>query len=248
MDLEKLRETRRRSFGGIASFYDRSRPSYPDAAVDWLLSDGVSRVVDLGAGTGKLTTLLIARGLDVTTVEPSEGMRDQLQAVLPDVAVLEGSGESLPLPDASVDAVLVAQAWHWVDVAKASVEVARVVRPGGYLGLVWNRRDKSVDWVRQLGRAATPDITSDDMDVRRPEVAAPFTRFEHFDVSWSHPLTPQGLVDLMASRSYVITATPAEHEEILANVKRLTEQHPDLAGKSEFAMPYVTYCTRAYVQ
>jgi SAM-dependent methyltransferase len=246
MDLSKLRETRRTSFGDIAAFYDRTRPSYPDAAVDWLVGDGVNRVVDLGAGTGKLTKLLVARGLDVAAVEPSEGMREQLAAALPDVAVLDGSGESLPLPDASVDLVVAAQAWHWVDVVKASAEVARVLAPGGCLGLVWNRRDKSVDWVRALD-SATPDTTGADMDVRRPDVAAPFNRLEYFDVPWSHPLTPQGLVDLIASRSYVVTASADEHDQILARVQRLTEQHPDLAGKSEFSMPYVTYCTRAYV-
>lgn len=247
MDLEELRETRRHSFGDIAAFYDRSRPSYPQAAVDWLVTDGVGRVVDLGAGTGKLTALLVARGLDVTAVEPSDGMREQLREVLPAVKALAGSGESLPLPDGSVDVVLMAQAWHWVDPERASVEVARVLRPGGYLGLAWNRRDKSVDWVRQLD-GATPDTTAADMDVRRPQIMAPFTRFEYFETPWSQPLTPQGLVDLIASRSYVVTASPAEHDQILGRVKQLTEQHPDLAGKSEFAMPYVTYCTRAYVQ
>jgi SAM-dependent methyltransferase len=241
------RDTRRRSFGRAAGLYEQSRPGYPDAAVDWLVTDGVRRVVDLGAGTGKLTRSLVARGLDVVAVEPSEGMREQLQAVLPDVEALEGSGESLPLPDASVDAVLMAQAWHWVDVERASVEVARVLRPGGYLGLVWNRRDKSLDWVKQLD-TVTPDNAAADMDVRRPPVGAPFTRFEHFDTHWESPLTPQGLIDLIASRSYVIVASPDEHEKIVGGVRQLTEQHPELAGREQFELPYVTYCTRAYVQ
>jgi len=247
MDAAELQERHRLSFGGVAALYDQSRPSYPDAAVDWLIADGVQRVVDLGAGTGKLTRLLAARGLEVTAVEPSQGMREQLQAVLPQVETLEGSGEALPLPDGSVDAVLIAQAWHWVDVEPASVEVARVLRPGGYLGLVWNRRDKDVDWVAQLDNV-TPEHTASDMDVRRPPVAAPFTRFEHFETRWSNPLTPQGLVDLIASRSYVIVASPAERQRILDGVRRLTEQHPDLAGRAQFDMPYVTYCTRAYVE
>jgi SAM-dependent methyltransferase len=247
MDLNELRETRRQAFGDIASLYDQSRPGYPDAAVDWLVADGVERVVDLGAGTGKLTRSLAARGLDVVAVEPSEGMREQLRAVLPEVEVLDGSGESLPLPDASVDAVLMAQAWHWVDVPRASVEVARVLRPGGYLGLVWNRRDKSVDWVSKLD-TVTPDHAATDIDTRRPPVAAPFTRLEHFETHWGSPLTPQGLVDLIASRSYVIVASSDEHEQILGRVRQLTEQHPDLAGRERFELPYVTYCTRAYVQ
>jgi SAM-dependent methyltransferase len=143
--------------------------------------------------------------------------------------------------------VLVAQAWHWVDVERASVEVARVLRPGGYLGLVWNRRAKDVGWVAQLDEL-TPDHTATEVDVRRPPVGDPFTRFEYFETRWESPLTPQGLVDLIASRSYVIVAPPQEREQILSDVRQLTEEHPDLAGRAEFGMPYVTYCTRAYVQ
>jgi SAM-dependent methyltransferase len=147
---QEQRSARAKSFGAAASIYDRARPGYPDAAVDWLLPVGQPQVVDLGAGTGKLTRLIADRGVDVTAVEPSDGMREQLQSALPGVPALAGSAEEMPLADESVDAVLVAQAWHWVDLPRASAEVARVLRPGGRLGLLWNHRDERVDWVNEL--------------------------------------------------------------------------------------------------
>jgi SAM-dependent methyltransferase len=108
------------SFGAAADAYERGRPPYPPEAIGWLLPEGVSRVLDLGAGTGKLTRQLRGRGLDVVAVEPSAGMREQLARAVPDVTVLAGTAEDIPLPDGSVDAVLVAQAWHWVDPGRSS--------------------------------------------------------------------------------------------------------------------------------
>src|SRR5215475_2957515 len=138
------------SFGAVADAYERGRPPYPPTAIDWLLPAGAARVLDLGAGTGKLTRQLAGRGLDVTAVEPSEAMREQLRGAVPGIRSLEGTAERIPLPGGSVDAVLVAQAWHWVDPARAVPEVARVLRPGGQLGLLWNVRDERADWVAAL--------------------------------------------------------------------------------------------------
>src|ERR1043165_5770580 len=118
------------SFGPVAAVYERGRPPYPSAALDWLLPAGTSHVVDVGAGTGKLTRQIRDRGLQVTAVEPSDGMRAELRRVLPDVPVLAGTAEALPLPGDSADAVLCAQAWHWVDPALAVPECARVLKPG----------------------------------------------------------------------------------------------------------------------
>ena len=159
------------SFGAAADHYDRGRPSYPAEAVDWLVPTTAHHVLDLGAGTGKLTRLLHDRGLDVLAVEPSPGMRARLAAALPDVRLLDGTAEAIPLPDASVDAVLVAQAWHWVDPARAVPEVARVLVPGGRLGLVWNIRDEREDWVRQLGQTMHTD---EDLRAPVPTVGPPF--------------------------------------------------------------------------
>lgn len=138
------------SFGAEADAYERGRPPYPPEAVAWLVAEHARTVVDLGAGTGKLTRALRAPGREVIAVEPSVGMREKFSEVLPDVRVMEGTGESIPLPDSSVDTLVCAQAWHWVDAERAVPEAARVLRPGGRLSLVWNSRDLSVPWVAEL--------------------------------------------------------------------------------------------------
>src|SRR5579875_2254998 len=138
------------SFGGVADVYERARPSYPAEAVDWLVPAAARRVADVGAGTGKFTRGLTGRGFEVIAIEPSAGMRAELARVLPDVTLLAGSAEDIPVESGTLDAVLLAQAWHWVDRTRAVPEVARVLAPGGRLGLVWNIRDERVDWVLRL--------------------------------------------------------------------------------------------------
>ena len=237
-------KTRATSFGAVAAAYERARPSYPEQAVDWLLPPGARRVLDVGAGTGKLTRALAARGLDVIAVEPSAGMREQLAGVLPGVTVLAGTGEQIPLADGTVDAVLAAQAWHWVDPARAVPEVARVLRPGGQLGLLWNIRDERTDWVAELTRVIhTPDYT--DNGSLDPVVGPPFGPVQRLDVEWSRRARPEDIVELVASRSYIITMTPPDREAALDRVRRLLASHPDTAGAAEISMPYVTRCSRA---
>jgi SAM-dependent methyltransferase len=231
------------SFGAAAAAYERGRPPYPAEAVDWLLPQGASRVLDLGAGTGKLTRQLRDRGLDVAAVEPSEGMREQLARAVPGAAVYAGSAEEIPLPDRSVDAVLVAQAWHWVDRGRAVPEAARVLVPGGRLGLVWNIRDEREDWVAELGR-----ILHDPGDHQRGDrgiIGPPFGPVEHLDVEWTHRLSRDELIDLAASRSYVITMTDQERAAVLAGVAHLADRRLGPAGVGELALPYVTECYRA---
>jgi SAM-dependent methyltransferase len=241
-----LRATQAASFGAAADVYERARPSYPEDALDWVLPYGARDVLDLGAGTGKLTRLLLARGLNVTAVEPSDGMRAELSRVLPGVLALAGSAEAIPLPDASVDAVVVAQAWHWVDPSKAAPEVARVLRPDGWLGLIWNSRDASVGWVERFGELLSGGVET--MDSRNPVVGPPFGEIQRKDFEWANTLTPDGLVDLAASRSYIISRTEDERVAILDRVREFTRTDPDLAGRTEFQMPYVTLCSRARVE
>jgi SAM-dependent methyltransferase len=247
---DERRKAQAASFGAAASVYERSRPSYPDEAMDWLLPPGASRVLDLGAGTGKLTRSLRERGVDVVAVEPSAGMRDELSRVLPDVTVLAGSAEDIPLDDGSVDAILVAQAWHWVDPPRAIPEAARVLRPGGQLGLVWNMRDERVGWVGALGRLmhddGNPERTSDSDDVSlSPVIGPPFGPAERFDVSWVRETTPAEILELVSSRSYIITMSADERAGLLAQVQELLDTHPDTAGRDEISLPYVTRCWRA---
>ena len=243
VDTDTARREQAASFGAAADAYERGRPPYPDEAVDWLLPPGARRVLDLGAGTGKLTRSLRARGLDVVAVDPSPGMLARLSAALPDVEVRRGGAERLPLPDADVDAVLVAQAWHWVDPARAVPEVARVLRPGGALGLVWNVRDEGSDWVARLGEALHRGDEQDPATAA-PVVGPPFGPVERHDVRWVHTTTPQGLLDLVASRSYVITLPDAERARVLERVADLLRTHPDLRGRREVPLPYLTRCSR----
>jgi SAM-dependent methyltransferase len=234
------REVHARSFGPVAGRYERGRPPYPPAAVDWLLPRSARQVLDLGAGTGKLTRELLGRGLEVTAVDPSDGMLDELRRILPDVPALTGSAENIPLPDNCVDAVIVAQAWHWVDPARAVPEIARVLRPGGCLGLIWNLRDEREDWIRRLGQ-----VIGSAEEPRQLDVGPPFAPAEVHDVAWTHRIGPDQLLDLVASRSYVILRPPDERAAVLAQVRQLIATHPALVGRTLYEVPYVTRCSRA---
>ncbi len=242
---EARRQEQATSFGAAAGAYERGRPPYPAEAIDWLLPPGAARVLDLGAGTGKLTRQLAQRGLDVTAVEPLPGMREQLARAVPGVPVLAGTAEEIPLPDGSADAVLVAQAWHWVDPARAVPEVARVLVPGGQLGLVWNMRDDRADWVAQLSRILHDPGESDGSRGGAAIIGPPFGPVQHRTVEWTHRLTRDQLLDMVASRSYIITMPAAERAEVLAAVRRLADSHPDLAGRAELDLPYRAECFRA---
>ena len=239
------------SFGGAAATYERGRPPYPPEALDWLLPEGARRVLDVGAGTGKLTRELVGRALDVVAVEPLAGMRDELSRVLPDTPVLDGSAEHIPLPDGSVDAVLAAQAWHWVSPERASPEVARVLRPGGTLSLVWNERDEREPWVARLneivteqGRKKRADELRAHNDHDNPQVRPPFGPLELHQVEWVHRSSVAEVTDMIASRSYVILLPPERREALLADVRHLLESDPALAGQPGVPLPYVTWCWR----
>ncbi len=241
--MSGLTDSRAASFGAAADAYERARPSYPEAAVDWLLPRGARRVLDLGAGTGKLTRQIRARGLDVVAVEPSDGMRAQLSRGLPDTPVLAGSAEAIPLEDASVDAVVVGQAWHWFDPARAVPEVARVLKPGGRLGLIWNIRDRRDAWMEALS-GLEPEHDNSEADSESPRIGPPFGPVERFDLPWRQSTTASALIDLLASRSYVIVAPRAERANLLAAVRHFLDTDPSTAGGAEISVPYVTRCSR----
>lgn len=241
---DPARQDRARSFDLGAQEYRRARPSYPDDAVRWCVPEGARRVLDLAAGTGKLTAVLVAHGYDVTAVEPSRAMREQLTSLLPDVAPRPGTAEDTGLAAGSVDAVTVAQAWHWFDEAAASAEIARVLRPGGTLALLWNVRDSSVDWVGRF----TEIIHRDDAPERlpnAPRLGNRFTEPERAEFAWTDRVAVRTLRTLAASRSHLLTLPARRREELLDAIDELGRTHPDLAGRDDVDLPYRTVCWRA---
>jgi SAM-dependent methyltransferase len=246
MTQNQTHQAQASSFGAAAAEYERGRPPYPQAAVDWLLPPGAARVADLGAGTGKLTKHLRDRGLAVIAIEPLAGMREQLRRAVPGVPVVAGTAEQIPLADRSVNAVLLAQAWHWVDPARAVPEVARVLAPGGWLGMLWNFRDERYDVVAQLS-TIMGSWESGDAGLARhePEVGPPFGPLERHEVGWVYRVSPEALVDYVASRSYIITQPEPARAAVLDRVRRLAATHPAVAGSGVVSLPQVTHCYRA---
>jgi SAM-dependent methyltransferase len=243
----QARHDRSLSFGSQAAAYERGRPSYPPETIDWLLPPDATDVLDLGAGTGKLTTRLVERGLNVVAVDPIAEMLEVLQTSLPQTPALLGTAEQIPLPDDSVDAVLVAQAWHWFDPARAIPELIRVLRPGGRLGLVWNTRDERLGWVKELGEIIGREDARDAVDAG-VSLPAPFGAIEQHQMEWTNYLTPQALIDLVASRSYCITSPDAVRTKTLDQVRHLLATHPALVGSTGLALPYITVCLRATLE
>lgn len=243
------------SFGSAAAEYQRGRPSYPSESVNWLLGEAET-VADIGAGTGKLTQSLLGDNRRVIAVEPDERMLAALAESLPDVDPRLGSGEDLPLDDASVDLLTYGQAWHWVDVSAACAEALRVLAPGGRLGLIWNIRDESVDWVAELTDIITPSTA--EMYVSRllssgaaggaadrgdsasePLLTSGFATPEHHRTEWVREIDLDQLVDMVSSRSYTIAAEPEVRESMLRQTRELGERVQGADGV--IRLPYATH-------
>jgi SAM-dependent methyltransferase len=236
------RAVRARAFGGVADAYERARPGYPPEAVAWLAGEPPRDVVDLGAGTGKLTRGLADAGHRVVAVDPAEEMLAHLRAAVPGVRVLRGTGEAIPLPDGSADVVTVAQAFHWFDHQPALREIARVLRPAGVLGLVWNARDEREAWVARLSALiGTERLDDDEIETQlfASRLFGPVerARFEHVQ-----RLDRETILDLVASRSYCATRPPDERARILEAAGRVFD---DAAVGGEAVLPYVTETYRA---
>ncbi len=236
--------------------YERARPGYPSDLVAELARGaglGAGRtVLDLAAGTGKLTRRLADTGASVVAVEPVAAMRQLLAAAVPTATVLDGTAEAIPWPDGSVDLVTVAQAFHWFDRSAALAEIARVLRPGGSVALVWNTRDRRVPWVSawdDLLRAATPSQPFDaywrtDWQAVLA-AAAGFTDAGRWDTTWMQDMDEDLLVARTASVSVVATLAPPAQAALFDRVRALVTTHPDLAGRPSFGFPYVTTLFRA---
>ena len=237
-----------RSFGAAAGSYEAGRPEYPFEAVAWMLepmADGARRVADVGAGTGKLTRAPVAAAdAEVVAIDPAPAMLAALREAVPGVPTFVGTAEELPLPDASVDAVVLGQAWHWVEPVAASAEIGRAVRPGGVLGLVWNLRDERVDWVRRLTDIMHGSNAEIMLAAAAPVVAAPSGAPAQARWEWSRPMTRELLHRMAASRSAVITADEAEKDRIRREMDALFDEL-GLHGDDEVEVPYVTRAFRA---
>ena len=229
------------AFAEVASAYERGRPGYPAEAVRWLAGGEPLDVLDLGAGTGKLTQALVALGHRVTAVEPLDEMRAQLRALLPEVTALTGNAEAIPAPGASADVVTSAQAFHWFDHGAALPEIARVLRPGGRLALVWNSRDDRDPWMARLSEIIGNETVGAD-DVCAPiDESGLFESVETAEFRFEQRLDREGLLDLVLSRSYCAKLPPIDREPILEAVGRL---HDETAMLDGVRLEYVTECFR----
>jgi SAM-dependent methyltransferase len=197
-------------------------------------------VLDLAAGTGKLTRLLVAAGADVLAVEPVAGMREQLHAALPGVPALDGTAESVPVGDGSVDVVTVAQAFHWFRFHEALAEIRRVLVPGGRLAILFNQRDEGVPWVREWNER----IEWHSRRVARYQATdwsvvlggAGFTGVGHLDVAWTQPMTRELLAARVRSVSYIAREPAATQEAYVDTVVALVDELDE-----PFDLPYVTH-------
>ena len=255
------RESRRLSFGSVAEDYDRYRPAPPPQALDWLIPPDATAVLDLAAGTGAVTRLLIGRAPSVVAVEPDERMRAVLAARCPEAEVLAGRGEDIPLPGASVDAVVIASAWHWLDPERAVPEICRVLRPGGTLGVIYASRDTRVGWVaefnalmreaREADRATPAPGEGNGSDASRGErrrrrqvtfpPGTPLSPVEERTVEYSLPMTKDDLFGLLGTYSGVITLGPDARAGFSQRARDFLERQP----WEHIDLPMICRCLRA---
>lgn len=239
------------SFGAAAAAYAEHRPDYAREAVGWALEPALGlRVLDLGAGTGKLTEALVALGADVTAVEPDPAMLAELRRGLPAVRAVRGSAEKIPLPDGSVDAVLAGHCLHWFDMNIAGPEIARVLTPGGVLAGLWNVLDDRIDWVAGLERtsgsaAVGPRDTlsgwrsaTSRAYLPTPGVAARFDSPEQAEFTHGQRRTVDTLVGALATRAGVLVMSEHEREATLSRIRAFLVDRPETTG--EFDLPMLT--------
>ncbi|MGH3259129.1 MAG: class I SAM-dependent methyltransferase [Streptosporangiaceae bacterium] len=247
------------SFGGAANAYAEHRPGYAEAVVRWALEPVWARrplrVVDLGAGTGKLTATLIRLGAEVTAVEPDPKMLDVLRRDLASARSLSGSAEEIPLPDGSADAVVAGQAMHWFNLDRALPEIARVLSPGGVLAGLWNVDDDRVDWVADLAkiskhnssvtllrwREGNPESRQERLLTEGSEFFGPpqIGEFEH-----GHPRTADSLVDMIGTHSHFLVMDETDRTRLLAQVRDFLHERPETSAGG-FVMPMVTVVVRS---
>jgi SAM-dependent methyltransferase len=238
---------RSRSFGAVSDHYDEYRPGPAPDVLDWLLAPASRDVLDVGAGTGALTRLLVARGLRVTAVEPDRRMRGTLADRVAGASILDGSAEHLPVADASQDAVLAHSAWHWVDAGRAVPEVARVLRPGGRLAVAWTRLDREVAWVAELNHRIRLGLPSTGSGWRPHTFGLPDgAPFEPpagpHEIRFERRFTRAQLLGLAGTYSAVIVLPDDERAAMLERLRDELDADPRLGGAEGIDVPLVSRC------
>ena len=248
-----------RGFDRAAAIYERGRPDYPRAAIDQLgralgLAPGTT-VVELGSGTGKLTRGLARLGAARVAIEPMAGMREVFVRTVPDVPVFPGTAEAIPLPAGFADAVVAGQAFHWFDPRRALPEIARVLRPRGGLGLVWNYRDEQLPWSRRLSEIvgeyrrrtsaradAAPAPTTRDERWQRAIArrSSPFGPLHHRSFRHVQRASRSTFVARALSVSVIAILPPGERRRVAARVRRAIDEYPHNRGHAVLEMPYRT--------
>jgi SAM-dependent methyltransferase len=246
-------------FNASGSRYERGRPDYPPAVVDLLVERlGLTperRLLDVAAGTGKLTRCFLGRA-EVRAVEPAEEMRIEFARIQPGIPILDGTAEALPLPDADVDAITVGTAFHWFDGPVALREFHRVLRPGGTLGLVWLQRDEAVPWMRDLLALVDSYRPADarryaetpwEAAFETAEGRARFTSLEHATIGFTYAVDRATAVQRTATTSFVAAMPESQRAEVLARVTAFLDSHPDTADRPMVDLPHqaeVYWCRR----
>ena len=247
--LDPLHDYVAKGFGATTELYEKIRPEYPDAAVEMLVRElriGRGRVVvDVGAGTGKLTRALTRTGATVIAVEPIAKMRERLAESAPLAVPFEGTAEDMALRDGSAHAITAAQACHWFDGDRALAEFHRVLAPGGKLGLIWNVRDRRAPWVAAFD-ALVDAVDPDRPDHQTGKWRAAFQRttlfgaLEQRDVEHAQTLTPGEIPDRAATVSSIASLDDVAREQVLDRFRELAATHPDIRGRETVTLPYVT--------
>ncbi|MDQ0121215.1 SAM-dependent methyltransferase [Pseudomonas lini] len=245
-DIQKVAQL---GYSSQASTYAKGRPSYPIELQAWLrdaldIHPGAS-VIDLGAGTGKFTRILSSMGSDIVAIEPVDAMRAEFAKELANIKVLKGTAESIPVESGTAQALICAQAFHWFANEAALAEIYRVLKPNGRLGLIWNVRDESVDWVA----AITDIITPYEGDTPRFHTGAwrlPFTGHYFSDPEltcfrYTHTgSAKEVIIDRILSVSFIAALPPSEMAKVTAQLQNLIQTHPSLRGRETIEFPYQT--------
>ena len=241
------RDLRRLSFGPSADRYERYRPGYPPEAIAWLFGESRLRILDVGAGTGKLARVLLAAGHEVVAVDPDPAMRAAFAASTRDSEIVAGTAEELPFADASFDAVTAGQSFHWFDESRALPEIARVLRAGGLLAVVFNLRDESEPWVAELGRIlrGRDGTGNSETDAEARDFGPLFGPVEQAAVPHVQTFDVPGLVGLAGTRSYALVLPPDERAAMLSEVESLGRRVAAATPGGRVRLPYFAVCLRA---